>query len=181
MRHKKGKNRLNRTSSHLEAMLGNMVTSLFKYERIKTTPQKAKSASALAEKLITKAKKDTLHARREVFKVIKDKDILKKLFETIAPRYKETNGGYTRIAHLANERKGDGSSQVLLDLVNGLIEQKFKEEEAAAAEQAKKAKAKKAAPKKAEAKKEAPKKAEAKKAAPKKAAAKKTTDKKEDK
>jgi large subunit ribosomal protein L17 len=99
------------------ALTRNLVTSLVKYERIETTLPKAKEMRSPAEKLISMAKKGTLHAQRNAFKMIRDKTILKKLFDTIGPRYAERNGGYTRIYKLGN-RLGDCAPMAILELVD---------------------------------------------------------------
>ncbi|MCB1191028.1 MAG: 50S ribosomal protein L17 [Leptospiraceae bacterium] len=117
---------LNRTSSHRKAMIQNMVTSLFKHERIQSTTAKIKVARSFAEKLISRAKKNldenvtpevALHNRREVLRKIKDKTIVQKLFEDIAPRYAARPGGYTRILKLVN-RVSDNSEVGILELVD---------------------------------------------------------------
>ncbi|MDL1970081.1 MAG: 50S ribosomal protein L17 [Candidatus Desulfofervidaceae bacterium] len=115
MRHRKEGRKLGRTASHRKAMLRNMVTSLFIHERIETTEAKAKELRPLAEKTISLAKKGDLHARRQALAVVRDKRVVKKLFEEIAPRYKNVNGGYTRIIK-AGMRRGDGSSTALIEL-----------------------------------------------------------------
>jgi len=115
MRHRKEGRKLGRTASHRRAMLRNMVTSLFAYERIETTEAKAKELRPLAEKMISLAKRGDLHARRQVLAVVRDKRVVKKLFEEIAPRYKETAGGYTRIIKVGI-RRGDGSPTALIEL-----------------------------------------------------------------
>jgi len=116
MKHLKSFSQLNRTHSHRKALYRNMVEALFSNERIKTTKIKAKEIRRIAEKLITKAKEKTLHNIRVVNKIIKDKKILNKLFEEIAPRYIERMGGYTRIIKL-NSRKGDGADMAYLELI----------------------------------------------------------------
>ena len=116
MRHLKKGRKLNRNSSHRKAMLRNMMTSFFKYERIETTEAKAKELRRFAEKLITRSKEDTVHARRMVFRYIKDKDVLFKLFSDIGQRYKERPGGYTRIMKLGN-RRGDCAPMSIIELV----------------------------------------------------------------
>lgn len=108
--------KLGRTSSHRKGMLSNMATSLLRYERITTTLPKAKEVRRVVEKLISKAKKDTLASRREAGKVIRDKEVLKKLFSQIGPKFKERSGGYTRILRLG-QRKGDNASLTLIELV----------------------------------------------------------------
>lgn len=117
MRHLKSGRKLGRTSAHRLALTRNLVTSLVKYERIETTLPKAKEMRSPAEKLISLAKKGTLHAQRNAFKMIRDKTILKKLFDTIGPRYAERNGGYTRIYKLGN-RLGDCAPMAILELVD---------------------------------------------------------------
>ena len=116
MNHKNGFNPLSRTTAHRRAMSRNMVTSLFRYERITTTKSKALEVRKSAEKLITRAKEDTVHNRREVAKFIADEKILNKLFTEISPRMKDRNGGYTRIIKKF-ERKGDAALEVILELV----------------------------------------------------------------
>lgn len=142
MRHRKGRNRLSRTSSHAKAMLSNLVTSLFQYERVTTSLRNAKEGAKLAEKMITIAKGNTLHNRRTVLKTIKSKTIVGKLFNNIAPRYSDTNGGYTRIFKLANPRLGDGASLAMLDLIGGLAEKKLEQAESLKDKKVKKKKVK---------------------------------------
>ncbi len=108
--------KLGRTSSHRKAMLYNLATSLLRYERITTTLHKAKEVRRVVEKLISKAKENTLASRREAGKVIRDKEVLKKLFSQIGPKFKERPGGYTRILRLG-QRKGDNASLTLIELV----------------------------------------------------------------
>ena len=117
MRHRKASLKLNRTTSHRLAMFRNMVTSLFKHERIRTTGPKAKELRRLAEHLITLAKRGDLHARRQVLRFIADKQIVTKLFDEIGPRYKGRNGGYTRIVKVG-PRRGDGALMSILELVD---------------------------------------------------------------
>ncbi len=117
MNHKIGFNPLSRTTAHRRAMSRNMVTSLFRYERITTTKSKALEVRKAAEKLITRAKIDSVHNRREAAKFIQDKKILNKLFTEIGPRMKERNGGYTRVLKLGF-RAGDAADVVLLELVD---------------------------------------------------------------
>ena len=108
MNHRNGFNPLSRTTAHRRAMSRNMVTSLFRYERITTTKSKALEVRKSAEKLITRAKEDTVHNRREAAKFIQDEKILNKLFTEIGPRMKERNGGYTRVLKLGY-RQGDAA------------------------------------------------------------------------
>ena len=117
MRHRKDGRKLGRTASHRKAMLANMAANLFLHKQIRTTHPKALEARRLAETLITKAKKGDLHSRRMVLKVIPHKDIVKILFEEIAPQYADRNGGYTRIIKLG-QRKNDAAHVSLLSLVD---------------------------------------------------------------
>ena len=117
MNHKSGFNPLSRTTAHRRAMSRNMVTSLFRYERVTTTKAKALEARKAAEKLITRAKEDTVHNRRIAAKFIADEKILNKLFTEIGPRMKERNGGYTRVLKMGF-RQGDAADVVILELVD---------------------------------------------------------------
>jgi large subunit ribosomal protein L17 len=153
MRHLRDRRRLNRTSEHRLAMLRNMASSLFEHGTISTTIQKAKEVQRFSEKLITKAKQGTLHARRQVISELRNRGIyaeeegqnvrkgtvVGKLFSDIAPQYLDRPGGYTRIIKLAQRRLGDNGQLVLLQLVG-----QEKKEEAAAPEKKKKKAAKKA-------------------------------------
>ena len=116
MKHRIGYNRLGRKASHRKALLRNLAIQLFRHERIKTTKSKALEARKFAEKLITRARDDSVHNRRIVAKFIHDKEILAKLFTDIALRYLERPGGYTRILKLG-QRQGDAAEMVLLELV----------------------------------------------------------------
>ena len=116
MRHLKRVKKFNKSRSHAKAMFANMMISFFHYERIKTTTTKAKELRRLVEKMITRAKENTLHNKRVILGKIKDRDVVAKLFDEIAPRYKNVNGGYTRIIKLGN-RMGDGAELSLLELV----------------------------------------------------------------
>ncbi len=127
MNHRNGFNPLSRTTAHRRAMSRNMVTSLFRYERITTTKSKALEVRKSAEKLITRAKEDTVHNRREAAKFIADEKILNKLFTEIAPRMKERNGGYTRVLKLGY-RQGDAADVVILELVDYKLDTEAKEE-----------------------------------------------------
>ncbi len=163
MNHKTGFNPLSRTTAHRRAMSRNMVTSLFRFERITTTSSKAKEVRKAAEKLITRSKVDTVHNRRIAAKFIQDEKILNKLFTELGPRMKDRKGGYTRILKIGF-RQGDAADMVILELVD----YKLPSEDDAAEKPA--AKAKKSEPKakteKAPAKKTASKAKTAKKAEP---------------
>ena len=154
MNHKNGFNPLSRTTAHRRAMSRNMVTSLFRYERITTTKSKALEVRTSAEKLITRAKVDSVHNRREVAKFIADEKILNKLFTEIAPRMKERNGGYTRVLKLGY-RQGDAADVVILELVDYKLDNESSEEKPAKTTKAKAEGAKKSAAKKTEKKEEA--------------------------
>jgi large subunit ribosomal protein L17 len=121
MNTKNGFNRLSRTPAHRRAMSRNMVTSLFRYERITTTKSKAMEVRKAAEKLITRSKVDSVHNRREAAKFIADEKILNKLFTEIGPRMKDRNGGYTRVLKLGF-RQGDAADVVILELVDYKLE-----------------------------------------------------------
>ena len=108
--------RLGGGSSHQKALLANLATSLFEHGRIKTTEPKARALRPYAEKLITHAKKGTLHNRREVLKKIRDKDIVHNLFAEIGPFFADRNGGYTRIIKV-EARKGDNAPMAVIELV----------------------------------------------------------------
>ena len=116
MRHKGGLRKLGRTSSHRRALLRNLTTSLFRHERIKTTLPKAKELRPIAEKLITIARRDDLHSRRRVLRDVSDKEVVKKLFGTLAPRFATRPGGYTRTLRL-NPRPGDGADMAIVELI----------------------------------------------------------------
>lgn len=142
MNHKSGFNALSRTHSHRRAMLRNMVTSLFRFERITTTKAKAKAARSKAEKLITRAKVDSVHNRRQVARYISDERVLNKLFTDIAPRMKDRPGGYTRILKLGF-RQGDAADVAILELVDYKLEDKEAKKAARKEKAAEKEKAKK--------------------------------------
>ncbi|MEB3019731.1 50S ribosomal protein L17 [[Mycobacterium] crassicus] len=108
--------RLGGSSSHQQALLANLATSLFTHGRIKTTEPKARALRPYAEKLITHAKKGTLHNRREVLKKIRDKDVVHSLFAEIGPHFADRNGGYTRIIKV-EARKGDNAPMAVIELV----------------------------------------------------------------
>ena len=137
-RHANAGRKLSRNTSHRKALLDNLVRAVILEESIRTTTPKAKETKKLVERVITKAKADTVAARRIVHKTVRDQAALAKLFETIGPRFKERPGGYTRLIHVQN-RAGDNAPMAILELV----EKSEKTEEPKAAEKpAKKAKAK---------------------------------------
>lgn len=116
MRHSKAGRRLGRKTSHREAMFRNMVTSLLNHEKITTTDAKAKEIRVVAERMITLGKRGDLHSMRLAASVIREKSVVSKLFSTIAPRYKDRPGGYTRIIKLG-ARLGDAAPISLIELV----------------------------------------------------------------
>jgi large subunit ribosomal protein L17 len=133
MKHKIGFNALGRKSAHRKALHRNMVISLFRHERIRTTKAKAKEVRRTAEKLVTRAKEDSVHNRRIAAKRIHDKAVLAKLFTDIGPRYRSRPGGYTRILKLGY-REGDGGEVVILELVDRKIKAKKPKKEKRAEE-----------------------------------------------
>src|SRR6058998_3946712 len=116
MRHNVGYRKLGRTSGHRRALLRNLATDLFRHERLKTTLPKARELRPFAEKLITLARRDNLHARRQVLRQISDKTVVKKLFDTLGPRFAARPGGYTRALKL-EPRPGDGADMAIVELV----------------------------------------------------------------
>lgn len=187
MRHQKRGRKLSRTASHRKALLSNLALALFKSDlkRIRTTVSKAKEARKLVDQLITKAKRASaegldnakvVHAKREIYKVIRDREVITGIFTDVIPKVKERPGGYTRVIKIG-QRLGDAAEMAILELVDFNIAQdkeavtsKDKVEETAAES---KTSAETAEKKKAPAKKTVAKKAPAKKAAPKKAETKK--------
>ncbi|HEX6328162.1 MAG TPA: 50S ribosomal protein L17 [Jiangellaceae bacterium] len=129
--------RLGGSPAHQRAMLANLATSLFEHGRITTTEARARRLRPVAERLITKAKRGDLHARRQVARTIRDKDIVHVLFTEIGPRYENRNGGYTRIVKIG-PRKGDNAPMAVIELVEPLAEQAVAEAEAATRRAAKK-------------------------------------------
>jgi len=137
MRHRKSVKQLGRTHSHRKAMFSNMVTSFFRHEKIMTTKEKGRELKRISERLITRAKRNIdltekdegrkLHNKREVMKIVKDRDIVDKLFNDIAPRFKERMGGYTRM-YLLGKRRGDAADMSIVELVDKKIIQKKVEE-----------------------------------------------------
>jgi large subunit ribosomal protein L17 len=117
MRHQKTGRKLGRNSSHREAMVRNMVTSLLDHERIVTTTPKAKEVRRVADKMITLAKRGDLHARRQALAVIREPRVVARLFDELKNAYMDRNGGYTRIIRTGN-RLGDAAPMAILELVN---------------------------------------------------------------
>lgn len=111
-----GYRKLGRTSDQRRAMLRNLVTSFLEHGKIMTTGTRAKETQSIAEKMISLGKRGDLHARRQALAYITKEDVVKKLFDDIAPKYKERNGGYTRIMKVA-PRRGDAAEVVVLELV----------------------------------------------------------------
>jgi large subunit ribosomal protein L17 len=141
MRHGNAHRKLNRTAEHRRAMFGNMAAALIKHEQIVTTLPKAKDLRPIVEKLVTLAKRGDLHARRQAIAQIRDVDMVKKLFAVIGPRYKERNGGYTRVLK-AGFRYGDSAPVGVIEFVDrdvdakgqdsGPVQEKKSEDQAAA-------------------------------------------------
>jgi large subunit ribosomal protein L17 len=141
MRHGKTLRKLNRTASHRTAMFANMAAALIEHEQIVTTLPKAKELRPIVEKLVTLAKRGDLHARRLAVSRIRDEEMVRKLFETIGPRYVERNGGYTRVLK-AGYRYGDSAAVAVIEFVDrdvnarGAGDRARREAEEAAAEAA---------------------------------------------
>jgi large subunit ribosomal protein L17 len=121
MRHLKSGRKLNRSSSHRWALMRNLITSLLRDEKIRTTDPKAKELRRWADRVITLGKEGSLHARRQALAIVQDKSVVRKLFETIGPRFKERAGGYTRIIKVGI-RRGDAAPISLIELVGGADE-----------------------------------------------------------
>ncbi len=142
MRHGKVHRKLNRTAEHRKAMFANMCAALIKHEQITTTLPKAKELRPVVEKLITLGKRGSLHARRQAISRIRDVDMVKKLFDVLGPRYKERNGGYTRVLK-AGFRYGDNAAVAVIEFVDrdesakgldsGPVQERKADEEAPAA------------------------------------------------
>ena len=132
MRHQKKTIKLGRTAAHRKALLANQVCSLIAHQRIKTTLAKAKAVRPLAEKMVTFGKNGSLHARRMALSMLRQKDAVKKLFDEIAPRSADSNGGYTRIVKLG-QRKSDSASMAFIEWVDAaqVIEEKEPKEKPA--------------------------------------------------
>ncbi len=116
MRHRKAKNKLGMTTSHRQATLRNMVTSLLEHERITTTDARAKALRSIADHMITLGKRGDLHARRQALEIIRSKEVARSLFEDIAPRYANREGGYVRIIK-KGVRAGDSAPVSIVELV----------------------------------------------------------------
>lgn len=125
MRHRKSGLKLSRTSSHRDAMFRNMVTSLFKHQRIRTTDVKAKELRRWADNLITLAKRGDLHARRQALSIVREKEVVHKLFAEAAEHYGDRSGGYTRVIKLGR-RPGDAAPISLIELVLSVDDKKKK-------------------------------------------------------
>ncbi|MBI1961736.1 MAG: 50S ribosomal protein L17 [Candidatus Rokubacteria bacterium] len=117
MRHRKAGYKLGRITQHRWALFRNLLVALFRHERIRTTEAKAKAVRGLADHMVTLAKQDTLHARRQVLSMVPDTEVVGRLFSTIAPRFGDRNGGYTRIIK-QGVRPGDAAPMVLLELMD---------------------------------------------------------------
>jgi len=125
MRHQVKRGMLRRNTAHRRALLRNLVTSFLERERMRTTLAKARQARPIAEKMITLAKRGTLHARRQALAYLTKEAAVKKLFDDIGPRFTERPGGYTRIVKLGT-RAGDGASMAMLELVGAEFKKKVK-------------------------------------------------------
>jgi large subunit ribosomal protein L17 len=135
MRHGRANYKLGRVTQHRWALFRNLLVALFRHERIMTTEAKAKAVRGLAEQMVTLAKRENLHAKRQVLAMVPDETVVKKLFDTIAARFSDRNGGYTRIIH-AGTRPGDRASMVVLELVDRPEAPKEKSKKDAKAEKA---------------------------------------------
>ena len=141
MRHRKSGRKLNRSNTHRAAMFKNMARALLTYEQIRTTEAKAKELRRIADKLITLAIRNDLHARRQAYKVLGSHQMVQRLFDEIGPRFEGGAGGYTRIVKMSQPRKGDCAPMVIIELTKKASEAPA---EAPAKEEPKKAPAKKA-------------------------------------
>jgi large subunit ribosomal protein L17 len=127
MRHRKGYKKLGRSPAHRRQTLRNLVTNLLERERITTTVAKAKAVRPLAEKMITLGKRDSLHSRRQAAAFLLHPPVVKKLFSTLAPRFADRNGGYTRLVR-AGWRRGDASELAIVELLGSELKPKVKKE-----------------------------------------------------
>ncbi|MFP4071027.1 MAG: 50S ribosomal protein L17 [Desulfovibrionales bacterium] len=116
MRHRKSGRKLNRTWEHRKAMFRNMARSVLVHQRIRTTEAKAKELRSFVDKLITLTKTDTLHSRRQAYKVLENHGLVKTLFDEIGPRFAGVSGGYTRVIKLGLPRKGDAAPMAIIEL-----------------------------------------------------------------
>ena len=139
MRHRNAHRKLSRNTSHRRALLRNLVTDFLDHGRLMTTLPKAKEIRPLAEKMITLGKRDSLHARRQVQSYVLREAVVKKVFDTVAPKFADRKGGYSRIIKLGN-RKGDGADMAIIELLGSELE--VKKAERAAAQDKKAAKKK---------------------------------------
>lgn len=121
MRHLKQGRKLGRTTAHRKALLRNLATALLEHERIITTEPKAKELRRVADKLVTLGKRGNLHARRQALQTVRSNSVVQKLFNEIAPRFAERQGGYTRILRLGY-RPGDAAAMAVIELVDAHIE-----------------------------------------------------------
>jgi large subunit ribosomal protein L17 len=122
MRHLKRGRKLGRTTAHRKALLRNLATALLEHERIITTEPKAKELRRVADKLVTLGKRGSLHARRQALQVVQSNTVVQKLFNEIAPRFAERQGGYTRILRLGY-RSGDAAAMAVIELVDRQVEE----------------------------------------------------------
>ena len=129
MRHQVKRGNLGRTTSHRRALLRNLVTSFLEKERMRTTLAKARAARPVAEKMITLAKRNTLHSRRQALSYLTKESVVTKLFAEIGPRFTERPGGYTRIVKL-DPRLGDGAEMAMLELIGSEFKKKAKKKKA---------------------------------------------------
>src|SRR5512145_2152610 len=118
MRHRKSGRQLSRNSAHRWALMRNLITALLREEKIRTTDPKAKELRRWVDRVITLGKRGDLHARRQAASIVQDKTVVRKLFDTIGPRFKDRPGGYTRIIKLGM-RRGDAAQMALIELVGG--------------------------------------------------------------
>lgn len=116
MRHQKSKKTLDRKTAARKALLMGLIKSLILYEKIRTTESKARVVRPLIEKMVTRARTDSVHNRREIARKLQSKNVIKKMFEVLGPRYKERKGGYTRLVKLP-PRAGDGARRAIIEFV----------------------------------------------------------------
>lgn len=128
MRHRVKGRKLNRTWEHRKAMFKNMARSLIEHERIQTTVPKAKEVRRVIDKLIKWGLENTVHSRRMAYRILENRSLVKKLFDEIAPRYKDRPGGYLRLVKLAQPRKGDGAEMAVVEFVESKVEEEKTQE-----------------------------------------------------